>query len=1112
MSFTHLHVHTEYSLLDGLAGVKELVREAKEQGMESLAITDHGNMFGVVDFYNAAKDAGIHPVLGCEVYTAARGMEDHDFAHDRFSGHLVLLAETNEGYKNLMKLVSEGYMRGFYFKPRVDKELLRKHSKGLIALSACLAGDVPRKLLKNWDPESGESAHAQIGDSEEDYEAAKAEALEYLDIFGEGNFFLELQDHGIEEEAFVKEPLKRISRETGIPLVVTNDIHYLKREHAKAHDVLLCIQTGKKLSDEKRMRFSGDQFYFRTEEEMRRALPDEDLADAFGRTAEIARRCNVEIDFSGRHLPDFTAPDGKTNAAYLRELCEEGLRFRYGDAWEQCKPRLDHELAIIEKMGFVEYFLIVWDFIKYARDAGIPVGPGRGSAAGSIVAYTLRITDIDPLAYNLIFERFLNPERVSMPDIDIDFCDERRGEVIDYVIEKYGEKNVAQIITFGTMKAKAVVRDVGRVLDMPLDYVDRIAKLIPNDLGITIEEALRAEPKLAQMIASDEQVKQLFDFARVLEGKSRHAGTHAAGVVITKGATDEYVPLFASKNGVATQFTMTTVERLGLLKMDFLGLRNLSVIDDTIKMVEKNHGVLIDFAQMAMDDPAAYDVIAAGDTDGVFQLENPGMRDFMKKMRPRTFEDITVGIALYRPGPMARIPDYLKNRNQPDKIKYDAPELKPILDVTYGVMVYQEQVMQIVRDLAGYDYGRSDEVRRAMSKKKESEMLKQRDYFIHGIHGDPGGRDVPGCIANGISEKAANKIFDDMIDFASYAFNKSHAAAYAVVAYRTAYLKAHYPTEFMAALMSSFMGGDGSKIAQYIRNCKEIGIEVLPPDVLQSERKFSVEDGRIRMGMRSVKNCGDGAIEAIIEWRESGAPARGIRDFVDGVDQGRVNSRAIESLIYAGAFDSIQPNRASALRMAKLFGEQKKKEQGRIMEGQASLFDMLEADTRGSEEQYIGPDFDMATKLALEKEVLGIYFSGHPLDDYAGVIEKVKGGTSGFLTTEELNHPEDFPQRNPDTDAIMVGQITSTKVFATKKTGKMMATMLVEDFVGTAEVIVFTRAYEKTGEGVIREGAIVVVRGKAEHRVDEAARIIATKVTPIESVADFYERQKQKVS
>jgi len=1093
MAFTHLHVHSEYSLLDGLAGVKELVSAAAEQGMDALAITDHGNMFGVIDFYNAAKEKGIKPIIGCEIYTAARGMEDRDSVLDREQGHLILLAENMTGYHNLVKLVSAGNMRGFYYKPRVDKELLAKHSEGLIALSACLAGDVPRKLLKNM----GEPQY----DEAENFEEAKREVLAFLDIFGKGNFFLEIQDQGLEEERFILPFMKRLSAETGVPLVATNDIHYLKREHAEAHDVLLCIQTGKRLADEARMRFSGDQFYFRTEDEMRQLFPD--IQEAFDVTNEIAARCDVKFDFDSRHLPEYTAPEGKTNESYLRELCAEGLKERYGADEELHRERLDFELSVIEKMGFVAYFLIVWDFIKYARDNGIPVGPGRGSAAGSIVAYVLHITDIDPIKYNLIFERFLNPERVSMPDIDIDFCDERREEVIDYVISKYGEDKVAQIITFGTLKAKAVIRDVGRVIDMPLDKVDRIAKLIPNDLNIVLASALEKEPRLKDMIKGDREVARLFEYARILEGKSRHAGTHAAGIVITQNPLDEYVPLFNSKNGVSTQFTMSTIEKLGLLKMDFLGLRNLSVIDDAIKMIEAGHGVKIDFSAMEMDDREAYRLIAVGNTDGVFQFESAGMRDLMKRMGPTNFEDLIVGVSLYRPGPMEKIPDYLKNRSKPDRIKYDHPLLEPILGVTYGVAVYQEQVMQIVRDLAGYDYGRSDDVRRAMSKKKEEAMQKHRESFVHGLHGpEAKGRDVPGCVANGISERIANKLFDDMTDFSSYAFNKSHAAAYAVVAYRTAYLKAHYPTEFMAALMTSFMGGDGSKIAHYIRNCKELGLEVLPPCILKSGRNFSVEDGKIRMGLRSVKGCGDGAIDAIIRLRESGVKLGSIRDFVDNIDQTAVNAKAAENLVYAGAFDSIQPNRASALRMYKLFSEQARKERGRVIEGQASLFDFINDEMNLNDEDHIGQDFELPQKLSLEKEVLGIYFSGHPLDGYSWIIDEIANTTS-----DKLNHPEEYTDRASAADVIIVGQITNAKHITTKK-GDRMAVILLEDMVGTVEVVVFPKTFERSGDGCLYENAIVVVRGKEDRDADGAVRVFASKVTPIDRVEEFFLNRK----
>ena len=1110
MAFTHLHVHSEFSLLDGLAGVEELVAAAKDMGMESLAITDHGNMFGVIDFYDEAKKAGIRPVIGCEVYTAARRMEDHDPVLDRDQGHLILLAENMTGYHNLIKLVSEGYTpRGHYYKPRVDKDLLSSRAEGIIALSGCLGGDVPQKLLRN----KGLAGY----DEDENYEAAKQEALLYRDIFGEGNFFLEIQNQGLEEEQFILPYMKRISAETGIPLVATNDVHYLKREHAGAHDVLLCVQTGKKLADEARMRFEGDEFYFRSEQEMRELFKD--VPEALDVTGEIAARCEIEFDFKSKHLPEFTAPDGKTNKAYLRELCAAGLKERYGDNEEEYRPRLEHELDIIESMGFVEYFLIVWDFIKYARDNDITVGPGRGSAAGSIVSYALHITDIDPIKYNLIFERFLNPERVSMPDIDIDFCDEKRDKVIEYVVDKYGKDKVAQIITFGTMKAKAVIRDVGRVIGMSLDKVDSIAKLIPNELDITLEGttaadiargearkpgALDKEPRLREMIRNDPEVRRLFDYAKVLEGKSRHAGTHAAGVVITKKALDEYVPLFNSKNGVSTQFTMNTIEKLGLLKMDFLGLRNLSVIDDAISMVESGHGVKIDFSSADMDDPEAYALIAAGNTDGIFQLENPGMREFIKRMGPTNFEDIVVGISLYRPGPMEKIPDYLRNRSRPDNIKYDHPLLEPILGVTYGVIVYQEQVMQIVRDLAGYDYGRSDEIRRAMSKKKGKDMRKQREYFVHGLHGpEAGGRDVPGCVANGVSERVANKLFDDMDAFAEYAFNKSHAAAYAVIAYRTAYLKAHYPVEFMAALMTSFMGGDGSKIAQYIRNCKELGIEVLPPCILKSGRKFSVEDGKLRMGLRCVKGCGDGAIEAIIRVRESGVRLESIRDFVDNIDASTVNSKAVENLIAAGALDCLQPNRAGALSMYKLFSENAKKERGRVIEGQSSLFDQIRDEMNQTDEDLTCEDDDIAYKLAREKEVLGIYFSGHPLDDYRWIIDEIVNTSS-----EKINHPEDFPEHKLTSDAIIIGQITNAKHIITRK-GEHMARLLIEDLVGAVEVVVFPGVLAKSG-GTIQENGIVVVRGTIKRNAEGAAEILASKVTPIEKVKDFLQKKKDE--
>ena len=881
MAFTHLHVHTEYSLLDGAASVKKLAARAKELGMDSLAITDHGVMFGVIDFYRACLEEGIKPIIGCEVYTAARSRFDKDSEKDKFMGHLVLLAKDNGGYRNLMKIVSEGYRNGFYYKPRVDKELLREYSEGIIALSACLAGNVQHNLLNG------------------DYLSARKEALELREIFGDENFYLELQDQGLEEEARILPDMKRLHEETGIPFVATNDVHYVMQEDAQAQDVLMCIQTASTIDEDNRMRFPNDQFYLKSEEEMRRIFSN--TPEAIDNTAKIAERCNVTFTFGELHLPEFQAPEGLSNREYLRQLCSRGLEERYPDENEESfallRERLDYELTTIENMGYVEYFLIVWDFINYARSRNIMVGPGRGSAAGSIVAYTLRITDIDPIKYGLIFERFLNPERVSMPDIDIDFCYERRGEVIDYVTEKYGTDNVSQIITFGTLKAKAAVRDVGRVLNVSYQETDAIAKAIPFALKMTIDKALEISPELKSMYDSDETTRKVIDMARAIEGMPRHASTHAAGVVISKLPLDEYVPLYLTDKGLATQFNMTTIEELGLLKMDFLGLRNLTIIRDALEMIRENHGVDIDFSRMEYDDPAVYEIISQGNTQGLFQLESGGMTSFMKNLKPDCFEDIVAGIALYRPGPMASIPTYIDNKRNPGHVKYVHESLKPILGVTYGCMVYQEQVMQIVRDLGGYSYGRSDLVRRAMSKKKMDVMLQEKEYFINGKISEDGTVEIPGCIRNGVSREAAEEIFNQMISFAEYAFNKSHAAAYAVLAYETGYLKAHYPVEFMAALMTSVMG-DAKSMALYIRNCREMGIEVLPPDVNESEKKFSVvyepEDteknhGKIRFGLMGIKNLGDGPIGAIIDAREQKGKPRDIFRFIDNLDIHRMN-------------------------------------------------------------------------------------------------------------------------------------------------------------------------------------------------------------------------------
>ncbi|MDR0852287.1 MAG: DNA polymerase III subunit alpha [Clostridiales Family XIII bacterium] len=1084
MSFTHLHVHTEYSLLDGAARIKDLVSEAKKLGMDSLAITDHGNMFGVIDFYKAAKDADIHPVIGCEIYTAARCMEDNDPDKDRYQGHLVLLAENNTGYKNLMKIVSAAYKKGFYYKPRADKELIRKHSEGLIALSACLAGDVQRHLLND------------------DYERAKKEALEFREIFGENNFFLELQDQGLEEEKKILPGLVRIHEETGIPFVATNDVHYVKKENAVAQDILLCIQTLSTRDDQNRMRFANDQFYLKSEKEMQKIFKD--FPDAIENTHKIAARCDVSFTFGEYHLPDFHAPNGQDNASYLRNLCEEGLKERYGDDAEQHRERIEYELSIIESMGFLEYFLIVWDFINYAKQNHIAVGPGRGSGAGSIVAYTLKITDIDPIKNRLIFERFLNPDRVSMPDFDIDFCIERRGEVIKYVTEKYGADNVSQIITFGRLKAKQAIRDVGRALGMSYGDVDRIAKMIPNELNITLSDAIRKSPELKKTMNEEERIRELLTIAQELEGLARNAGTHAAGVVIAGQPLDEYVPLYVSDKGVSTQFTMTTVEELGLLKMDFLGLRNLTVIRDALDLIKQNHGIELDFSKLEYDDPKVFELIGNGNTDGVFQLESSGMTDFFKRLRPNDFEDIVAGVALYRPGPMDFIPDYLRNKKNPAKIKYTHQALAPILDVTYGVIIYQEQVMQIVRDLAGYTYGKSDEVRRAMSKKKEDVMLRERQNFVHGLTDEDGTVRIQGCIRNGIPEQKANEIFDQMVSFAAYAFNKSHSAAYAVITYQTAWLKTYYPLEFMASLMTSFMSGDGSQIAKYIKNSRDMGIEVLPPDVLESERYFSARDGKIRFGLQGIKNVGSAA-DAIIAARETDGKMDSLLSFLKSVDLENVNKKAVESLIKAGAFDRFEPNRARHLAVYEIMLDRIRDGKKNVNAEQTSFFD-LNANVMQAADINVPlpdvPDMPKQQKLNWEKELIGIYVSGHPLDESMTVIGRLAQSEKTYTTTEKLIHSEDYPDVRDNMPACIAGVITRVRTLLTKK-NEMMAFIQVEDLFGAIEVIVFSDCYSKS-MACIEEDNVVVVRGKLNFKEEEAPKIIASKLTPISVVETYY--------
>lgn len=1094
MAFTHLHVHTEYSLLDGAARITDVVARAKELGMDSLAITDHGVMFGVIDFYKECKKQGIHPVIGCEVYTAARTMADKDPDKDKYQGHLVLLAKDNEGYKNLIKIVSAGFTKGFYYKPRIDKDMLRAHSDGIIALSACLAGNVQNRLLNR------------------DYAGARKEAAELLDIFGPGNFYLELQDQGLQEEAFINPEIVRLSKELGIPMVCTNDVHYVRQSDAEAHDVLLAIQTATSIYDEHRMRFPNDQFYLKSEEEMRK-LFDGIAPDAVNNTEKIAKECNVEFTFGEYHLPEFLPPEGKTNQQYLRELCAEGLKDRYDTVTAQLQKRLEYELGVIESMGYVEYFLIVWDFINFAKNSGIMVGPGRGSAAGSLVAYCLRITDIDPIRYNLIFERFLNPERVSMPDIDVDFCIERRGEVIDYVKRKYGEANVSQIITFGTMKAKAAVRDVGRALDMSYADTDKIAKAIPFDLHMTIEKALNTNPELKAMYDSDERVAKVLDMSRALEGMPRHASTHAAGVVISRLPLDEYVPLYMTDKGVATQFNMTTIEELGLLKMDFLGLRNLTVIRDALELIRQDCGDTIDFARMGYDDRAVYDMIARGNTEGVFQLESAGMTSFMKNLKPTCFEDVVAGISLYRPGPMDSIPTYIANKKDPKRIKYVTPELAPILDVTYGCLVYQEQVMQIVRDLAGYSFGRSDIVRRAMSKKKRDVMLQEKEYFIHGKDDENGNIEIMGCVRNGISQEAAESIFADMETFAQYAFNKSHAAAYAVVAYETGYLKKYYAVEFMAALMSSVMG-DATSISKYIRNCEEMGIEVLPPDINESSKKFTVVNGKIRFGLMGVKNVGENAIENIIETRETKGEPEDIFRFISNIDVSVVNKKAVESLIKAGALDCLNPNRAAHLAVYERLMEGAQNDARRNIAGQMSLFqtsseEMNTGDTSGQLPKV--ENFSKKVLLSMEKEMLGVYITDHPLNEYAGRIDKLATVTAKDLQAVGTADDEDADMAEAGMaeggadiydgmKVVMAGMITGKKNLVTKN-NKMMAFVDMEDLYGPVEVVVFPNVYERCQQDIMPD-KVVIIKGKLNFKEGEVPKLLADSVVDMDEAIE----------
>ncbi len=1074
MNFTHLHVHTEYSLLDGSNKIKELIGRTKELGMDSVAITDHGVMYGVIDFYKEATKNGIRPIIGCEVYVAPGSRFDRDPSASNRYHHLVLLAENNEGYHNLIKIVSRGFTEGFYYKPRIDKELIRQYHQGIIALSACLAGEVPDLISRGF------------------YEEAKQAALEMEEVFGRGNYFLELQDHGIPMQKTVNQALLRMSKETGIELVATNDIHYTYSEDDEAHDILLCIQTGKKVTDEDRMRYEGGQFYVKSPEEMAQLFPY--ALEALENTHKIAMRCHVEIEFGHYKLPKFPVPDGYSAWEYLQKLVYDGFAKRYPDQPEPLKERVDYELNTISTMGFVDYFLIVWDFIHYAKQNGISVGPGRGSAAGSIVSYCLEITNLDPIKYQLLFERFLNPQRVTMPDIDVDFCFERRQEVIDYVVRKYGKDHVAQIVTFGTMAARAVIRDVGRVLDMPYAFVDSVAKMIPTELGITIDKALKHNPEFKAAYDSDTQIHYLVDMSKRLEGLPRHASMHAAGVVISPKAVDEYVPLSrGSDDAITTQFTMTTLEELGLLKMDFLGLRTLTVIQNAVRLINRRPGVSVNIDEIDYDDKNVFDLISLGKTEGVFQLESSGMKNFMKELKPNSLEDIIAGISLYRPGPMDFIPRYIEGKNNPDSIHYDCPQLEEILAPTYGCIVYQEQVMQIVMRLAGYDLGRSDLVRRAMSKKKADVMAKEREYFVYGneeYH-------VPGCIANGLDEKTANKIFDEMTDFAKYAFNKSHAAAYTIVSYQTAWLKCYYPVEFMAALMTSVMD-KSTKVAEYVMVCRQMGIEILPPDINDSERDFSVTDGKIRYALSAIKSIGRTFIDGMVKERDYGGPFKNLKDFCERMYGKDLNKRTIENFIKGGAVDSLGHTRRQQMMVYAQMLDQVAADRKKAMSGQMSLFDFVSDEEKESfmiHYPQVG-EYDKEDLLAYEKEVLGIYVSGHPLEEYAQVLEKETTAVSAdFIPDDETG---DISLK--DGQIVTVGGMIETKTLKVTRTNKMMAFLNLEDLYGSVEVVVFPNDYERN-KAYLNEEEKILVRGRVSASEDQQAKVICEKITPLRQPA-----------
>ena len=1081
MAFTHLHVHTEYSLLDGSNKIKEYVRRVKELGMDSAAITDHGVMYGVIDFYKACRAEGIRPILGCEVYVAPNSRFDKELTggDDRYY-HLVLLAENNTGYNNLTRIVSRGFTEGYYYKPRVDMELLKEFHEGIIALSACLAGEVQRYITKGL------------------YDEAKKTALKYQACFGKGNYFLELQDHGLPEQKMVNTALLQMSKELDIPLVATNDVHYTYKEDVKPHDILLCLQTGKKLADEDRMRYVGGQYYVKSEEEMKALFPY--AWEAVENTQRIADRCNVEIEFGVTKLPHFEVPEGYDSWTYLNKLCTDGLKERYGDenapagkTGQTLRERLDYELSVIKTMGYVDYFLIVWDFINYAKSNQIMVGPGRGSAAGSIVSYTLKITDIDPIKYNLLFERFLNPERVSMPDIDIDFCFERRQEVIDYVSRKYGKEKVVQIVTFGTLAAKGVIRDVGRVMDLPYNYVDSLAKMIPQELNITIDKALQMNPELRGLYESDPKVKELIDMSKRLEGLPRHTSMHAAGVVICSRPAEELVPLSRGADGsITTQFTMTTIEELGLLKMDFLGLRTLTVIRDAVALVKKSKGVSINIDQIDYDDKKVFASLSTGKTDGVFQLESGGMKNFMKELKPENLEDVIAGISLYRPGPMDFIPKYIKGKNSEGSIVYSCPQLKPILAPTYGCIVYQEQVMQIVRDLGGYTLGRSDLVRRAMSKKKQAVMEKERANFIYGNEEEG----VPGCVAKGISEQVASGIYDDMMDFAKYAFNKSHAACYAVVAYQTAYLKYYYPVEFMAALMTSVIDNPG-KVAEYIMVCRSMGISILPPDINQGESGFSVKDRSIRYALTAIKSVGRPVIEAVVKERNEHGEFLNLKDFISRMSDKEINKKAIENFIKAGAFDSLPGTRKQFMVAYGKIMDHIVKDRKNNMAGQMSLFDLVSTEEKEEFDIRL-PDVGEYPKemlLAFEKEVLGVYVSGHPLEEQEELWKKgITNTTADFVLNEETGIPI-----VKDGDSATIGGLIADRKIKYTKNDKIMAFLQIEDLLGSVEVIVFPRDYEKYNSRLVEDGK-VFIKGRVSLEEDRDGKLICERITSFDEI------------